>query len=60
MTIFQNVKLAKGEVSEKNNPRPLRTPNDFSKLLYRIDVSKELLKAMVLKSYQFSKEKQMM
>ena len=40
-----------------NNPRPLKTPSDFSKLLYRVEVSKDLIKGMVLKSYDTSREK---
>ena len=48
---------AKDDVSEKNNPRPLKTTNDFSKLLYRIDVSKDLMRAMILKSNDVAREK---
>jgi len=40
-----------------NNPRPLKTPNDFSKLLYRVEVSKDLLRGMVLKSHDVAHEK---
>ena len=46
-TIFETVGGLKGT---PKNPRPLKTPNDYSKLLYRQEVSKDLLKAIFLKS----------
>jgi hypothetical protein len=46
-TIFETVGGVKGT---PKNPRPLMTSNDYSKLLYRIDVSKDLLKTMFNKS----------
>ena len=47
VTIFQNIGQPKANQKELNNPRPLRSPNDFSKLLYRIEVSKDLIKSMI-------------
>jgi hypothetical protein len=49
--------MPRANQKELNNPRPLKTPNDFSKLLYRIEVSKDLMKGMLLRAHDHMKEK---
>ena len=58
VTIFQNPLASVGEDSASNaNPRPLKILGDFQKLLYRVDVSKDLMQSMILRGYELEREK---